>query len=61
MNAIIVLLFLISLIIYVWAILNIDKNDPNRLLWYVILFITPILGPLAYLGYYFKKRQEIKY
>ena len=59
MNTIIVILFLVSIAIYIWAVINIDKNDPNRLLWFILMFFTPILGPLAYLAYYLKKQNKI--
>lgn len=48
---------ILSLILYVWTIIKIDSKDPMRLFWYVILFIFPLLGPIIFLAFYFKKKR----
>lgn len=45
---IVIVVFSLVIANFAWAILNINKNHPNRLLWHLFICFFPILGPIIF-------------
>ncbi|MDD1552465.1 PLDc N-terminal domain-containing protein [Riemerella anatipestifer] len=51
MNVLILtLVFTLIIANFIWAVVNIGKNEPNRLLWHLFVCFFSVFGPLVFLA-----------
>ncbi|WOC52298.1 hypothetical protein BPO_1651 [Bergeyella porcorum] len=45
-----IVIFALIIANFIWAILNIKKNQPYRLLWHLFICFFPVFGPLIFMA-----------